>query len=92
MPDAKHMTLLMNANDNVASALDNLPAGSVVPVEHADLPAAREVQVVQDIPLGHKFALSNIQKGQKVVKFGMVIGVATQDILAGQHVSEHNLE
>jgi galactarate dehydratase len=40
---------------------------------------------------GHKVALKPIKSGQEVHKFGQVIGVATADIEAGQHIHLHNL-
>ena len=33
-----------------------------------------------DIPAGHKFALKEIAKGEYVIKYGEIIGRATQDI------------
>ena len=92
MPAVKHSTILLNAQDNVASALERLESGSVVPVEHDDLAQSYQVKLVQEIPLGHKFSLRDLRKGDKIIKFGMVIGTATADIAQGEHVSEHNLE
>jgi len=40
---------------------------------------------------GHKMALRPIRSGQEVHKFGQVIGVATADIAAGEHIHLHNL-
>lgn len=40
----------------------------------------------------HKFALRDIAAGEKVIKYGMPIGVATSDIKAGDHVHTHNLK
>ncbi len=45
-----------------------------------------------DIPYGHKIALRDIRKGEPVVKYGLSIGTATQDIRAGDHVHIHNVE
>ena len=39
---------------------------------------------------GHKIARTPIANGQRVVKFGQVIGYATEDIAAGAHVHTHN--
>jgi len=41
---------------------------------------------------GHKFALAPIRKGETVIKYGMPIGFAAQDIEAGEHVHTHNLK
>lgn len=40
----------------------------------------------------HKYALRNIKKGEKIIKYGFPIGVATQDISEGEHVHTHNLK
>ena len=45
-----------------------------------------------NIPAGHKFAIQPIRKGEKVFKYGEVIGLATQDIQMGQYVHVHNIE
>jgi len=45
----------------------------------------------QDIPAGHKIARQNIAKGDYVIKYGQVIGRATQDIREGEWVHTHNL-
>ena len=44
------------------------------------------------IGLGHKIAASTISKGEKVVKFGISIGSATEEIRPGDHVHLHNLK
>ncbi len=42
-------------------------------------------------PAGHKIARADIARGAAVVKYGQVIGYATCDIAAGDHVHSHNL-
>jgi altronate dehydratase len=37
-----------------------------------------DVSLSQAIPLGHKFALRDIEAGEPVIKYGEVIGLATQ--------------
>ena len=39
---------------------------------------------------GHKMAAEPIAKGQPVLKFGQIIGFATEDIAPGAHVHTHN--
>ena len=39
---------------------------------------------------GHKMAAGAIAKGQPVLKFGQIIGFATEDIDPGAHVHTHN--
>lgn len=43
------------------------------------------------VPVGHKVALKAVPQGAPVMKYGHVIGYATQDIAAGEHVHSHNL-
>ncbi len=45
-----------------------------------------------DIPQGHKVALVDIGKGEKVVRYGVVLGYAMEDIKAGGWVNEFNIE
>ncbi len=45
-----------------------------------------------NIAYGHKIALKNIAKGETVLKYGLSIGNAIQDIQAGDHVHVHNVE
>ena len=44
------------------------------------------------IPAGHKFALRDIAKGEYVVKYGEIIGKATQDIVKDEWVHTHNVK
>ncbi len=43
------------------------------------------------VPAGHKIAARAIGKGEPVLKYGAVIGLASRDIAAGEHVHTHNL-
>lgn len=45
----------------------------------------------KEIPAGHKIAREDISKGDYVIKYGQVIGRATQNIKAGEWVHTHNL-
>lgn len=44
------------------------------------------------IPAGHKKAIKPIKKGDKVIKYGNPIGVATEDISEGEWVHTHNVK
>ena len=50
-----------------------------------------EVVTVNSVPSGHKVAVRPIQKGHPVLKYGQVIGTASRDIDAGEHVHLQNL-
>ena len=40
---------------------------------------------------GHKYALTDIKKGENIIKYGNPIGHATEDIKKGEHVHTHNV-
>ncbi len=44
------------------------------------------------IPAGHKFALRDILCGDLIIKYGEIIGRATQDIKEGEWVHTHNVK
>lgn len=83
--------VIIDEKDNVVVAIRQLEAGTDVAYP---LPAGGEGHVVtkEAIPLFHKIARTDIKKGDKVVKYGEYIGVATRDIVAGEHVHTHNCE
>lgn len=41
---------------------------------------------------GHKYALTDIQKGESIIKYGYPIGTASADIKRGEHIHSHNLK
>ena len=43
------------------------------------------------VTLGHKVAARAIPQGDLIIKYGMPIGKASQDIPAGAHVHVHNI-
>jgi len=82
--------IVIDLKDNVATLLADADANGVVQVMMGD--KTTETKVQESIQFGHKFAMKKINKGQNVVKYGEVIGQATQDIREGQHVHVHNVE
>ena len=80
----------MKAIDNVCTVVETVEPSTEVSAEIDGKTVA--VNVVERIPFGHKFALRPIKKGDPVLKYGEVIGLATNDIQTGQHVHVHNVE
>lgn len=76
--------------DVVAVAVRDLTPG---PAEGAFLrgPASVRVDVLHDIPLGHKLALADIAEGQDIIEYGQRVGIATRDIPRGAYVHVHNV-
>jgi (2R)-sulfolactate sulfo-lyase subunit alpha len=50
------------------------------------------MKVVSDIPIGHKFALKDLDEGATVIKYSTDIGRTVAPINAGEHVHVHNLK
>lgn len=46
----------------------------------------------EGIPMGHKIALESIAKGERVIKYGFPIGVASEAIPEGGWVHDHNVQ
>ncbi len=46
----------------------------------------------QDIPIGHKVALTNMNPGDTVLKYGVDVGRVVAPIKAGEHAHVHNLK
>ena len=76
--------LRLNPADNVVVAMRRVEAGEPVGLG-AGLNAGAAV------PSGHKIATQAIRTGEAILKYGQVIGSATQDIVPGEHVHTHNL-
>jgi altronate dehydratase small subunit len=75
--------LVLHADDNVATALEDLE-----PDDRLD----EDTAAVESVPFGHKVALEPIATGEEVVKYGEVIGRATDPIDPGEWVHTHNCE
>ena len=80
--------LKLHAQDNVATALRDLPAGERPVLDN--VVAAPTMQ--DDIARGHKFALRDIPADGDIIKYGQTIGIARTSITAGSHVHLHNIE
>ncbi len=74
--------LKINASDNVAVALTDLKKSGIV----------SDVNILEDIKSGHKFALEDIKQNEAVIKYNNEIGIATQSIKKGEWVHTHNLK
>ena len=82
--------LVVDPSDNVATALEPIAVGSAVTI--ATQTGVREVTVTDPIPFGHKVAMHDLMPGEPVRKYGVTIGLASQQVMAGSHVHVHNIE
>ena len=75
--------IIADARDNVAVAVEPLSAGEML---------RDGLTTSEAIPAGHKIALLAINLGDRVIKLGQPIGIATDAIAPGTHVHSHNLD
>jgi hypothetical protein len=86
MESSDRRVVLLAPEDNCVVVAAALRAGDTVTIEGAPIALALPIGV------GHKLARRTIRAGEKVLKYGAVIGTATADIARGEHVHTHNLE
>ena len=82
--------MVMKENDNVAVCLSEQKAGDVV--EFGVPSKTMRITLLDDIPFAHKFSLTDMDTGEKIIKYGEVIGMASKPIKMGQWVHVHNVE
>jgi len=75
------LSIRLDPRDNVVTATRTLEAGTSVD----------GVTTAGIIPVNHKLATAEIKSGTPVRKYAQIIGHASQDIQAGEHVHVHNL-
>ena len=75
----------LDPEDNVAVATKPLKRGESVEI------GGQTVVANTEIPAGHKMAVSGVQVGDSIVKYGQPIGLVTGEIRPGDHVHSHNL-
>lgn len=84
--------IVHGAEDTVGVMAVDVQAGQTLTGWKMDGDKTLRAKAQQDIPLGHKIALTDIRKGDQVIKYDEAIGVASKDIKKGQHVHTQNLK
>ena len=80
----------INPDDNTATALGDIEAGETISLVSKSGPVG-EMTATQAVPFGHKLAVADVKNGEKVLKYGEVIGLATQPISKGDYIHTHNV-
>ncbi len=88
----KHKILMHEPNDDVGVAVEDLAAGTEVGAVTLEGQPVSTVTLVDNVPLGHKVAMRDLEQGKEVVEYGRVIGMASQAARRGSHVHTHNLK
>ena len=82
----KRKMLIMNPTDNVGVLLEDAECGDLCSFNGRDWTAT------EHISFGHKLALKEIAKGERILKYGHEIGYATKPIHEGECIHVHNIE
>ncbi|ATG67516.1 UxaA family hydrolase [Campylobacter coli] len=72
--------IIVNEKDNVATTLRDFKKGEKV----------ANIELLNDIASGHKFALKDIKKDEIIIKYAEAIASASCDISTGEWVHIHN--
>ena len=90
MIEKKGFLLTVNRSDNVATVVG---ADINLPSSYEILGAIEgSLNITEPISFGHKSALVDFYPGDKVIKYGVVIGQISKYVAAGGHVHIHNME
>lgn len=86
MASSDRRLVLLAPEDNCVVVAQALRAGDRVSIDE------EPVAIAKAIGVGHKLARRAIARGEKVLKYGAIIGTASAPIARGEHVHTHNLQ
>jgi (2R)-sulfolactate sulfo-lyase subunit alpha len=85
--------LAHETHDNVGVVvIEGLKAGTEMDCVVTADNSAFKLKVTQDVPIGHKVALTDLKAGDTAIKYGEDIGRIVADVAKGGHVHVHNLK
>ena len=76
----------VNPSDNVAVALVNLAAGEVIHFE------GENITIITDVKMKHKIALNDLNTGDRIIMYGVLVGKASAKIEKGGLLSTLNVK
>ena len=81
--------LLMDPADNVVTCVEEVRSGEEIIYRKGD--EYLTLTASEDIPYCHKAALTDLGKGEQVIKYGELIGETSAPIMKGGWVSHNNI-
>ena len=85
--------VLHDSKDTVAVAVvEGITAGMDLSCWNMEEDKIISVKATQDIPIGHKVALTDMKEGDTVFKYSVDIGKVVAPIKAGDHAHVHNIK
>lgn len=88
-PKTRIDALVLNRADNIAVCLHDIPASTEILVKNNQ--DTFVMKTVDAISRGHKIAIQDMTKGEKIIKYSENIGVITKDVRKGSHIHIHNI-
>ena len=82
----KHLVTKVHPDDNVVVALENLQEGERVAYD------GTEIVVASRVPAKHKFVTADLQPGDPVTMYGVLVGKAEKPIPKGGVITTSNLK
>lgn len=86
----KANAVLLNPKDNVVTVVRNIKKGEEVSYFNGD--TLCKMNAATDIPEWNKMAIVDISNGAEIIKYGELIGIATEAIMAGEYTSHLNID
>src|SRR6476619_2988969 len=81
-----HKVTLIHPDDNVLVALTNLEQGEVISFNK------KEIQLPARVPAKHKFAIKDLQPGDEIKMYGVLVGKAEKEIPLGGVITTSNVK
>jgi len=78
--------LQLNPKDNIAIAVCDLAPHESITI------TTTAIKLRDAVPAYHKISIKQINRGETILRYGVSIGKAINDIPAGSHVHLHNME
>ncbi len=82
----KYKVLKVHPKDNVIVALTNLTKEEIISFEGTDY------LLLEDIPAKHKFFMQDMESGNEVIMYGVLVGTAQKQISKGTRMSTVNIK
>ena len=82
----------IDMKDNVATVAGDVDISEEVEVLSPEGDMISRLKIAERILFGHKLALTPLEKGADVIKYGEIIGTASASIAEGDWVHTHNVE
>ncbi len=79
-----HIVIKVTATDNVGIVPNLLGLSKGAKINEG-------VMLIQDVPMGHKVAITPIGEGGEIIRYGQIIGYANKPIMPGEWIKESNV-